>query len=140
MIRAVMDANVLISGLFWKGAPQQVYRAAIREAFLPITTDALIEEFRTVLMRSKFEPNLTQLRLSVEQIIGDFQSFSERVQPAEIPLDDVRDPKDRAILACAVGGNADYVISGDKDLLVLHPYREIEIVTPATFLQRLTNR
>jgi predicted nucleic acid-binding protein len=54
--------------------------------------------------------------------------------PADVPEDAVRDPKDRMILACAVGGKADIIVSGDKDLVVLKAYQGISIVTPSDFL------
>ena len=51
-----------------------------------------------------------------------------------------RDPKDNMILELAVSGNADYIITGDADLLVLNPFRGISIVTPADFLTLFTRR
>ena len=50
-------------------------------------------------------------------------------------MDICRDAKDDKFLEVAVNGKADYLITGDRDLLVLHPFREIQIVSPATFLE-----
>jgi putative PIN family toxin of toxin-antitoxin system len=49
-----------------------------------------------------------------------------------------RDPTDDRFLELAVNGNADLIVSGDKDLLVLNPFRDIPIVAPATFVQGVT--
>ncbi|NET73225.1 MAG: putative toxin-antitoxin system toxin component, PIN family [Sphaerospermopsis sp. SIO1G2] len=46
-----------------------------------------------------------------------------------------RDPKDDKFLSLAVNGDADYIITGDQDLLVLHPFRHIPIMAPAQFVQ-----
>ena len=77
---------------------------------------------------------MSERHLDAQQAISDIYDLSELVEPAEIPDDAVRDPKDRIILACAVGGQADYIISGDKDLTTLGTYAGIPIVTPAQFL------
>lgn len=60
--------------------------------------------------------------------------MAEIASPADVPEDAVRDPEDRMILACAVGGKADLIVSGDKDLVVLKAYQGISIVTPSAFL------
>jgi putative PIN family toxin of toxin-antitoxin system len=59
--------------------------------------------------------------------------------PVTSIIADCRDPKDNKFLELAIDGNADYIITGDPDLLILHPYRGISIVTPAQFLSILIN-
>jgi len=59
------------------------------------------------------------------------------VESTEVPVDVVRDPKDRAVLECAVGGNADFIVSGDRDLLVLAAYQNIVILTAEQFVQHM---
>ena len=49
-----------------------------------------------------------------------------------------RDPKDDVVLECAMTGNADWIVTGDRDLLVLHPFHGINIVNPASFLEYLS--
>jgi len=78
-----------------------------------------------------------ELNKNLEQIISELRGIAELVIPAEVPRDLIRDVKDNAVLACAVGGNADYIVSGDKDLLVVGSYQEITIINVTLFLQRL---
>ena len=118
MIRAVIDANVVISGLFWRGLPREVFQAAAQGRYVTLTTEPLLDELRNTLSKQKFVPYLTTLTISI---------------------DAVRDPKDRAVLACAVGGKADYIVSGDNDLLVLTVYESIPILNVAQFLEHLSN-
>lgn len=60
------------------------------------------------------------------------------IVPGKVKLPGVtRDPKDDAVVACAVEGKADYIVSGDKDLLVLGTYQDIQIVTPSQFSEQI---
>jgi putative PIN family toxin of toxin-antitoxin system len=79
----------------------------------------------------------TRLNFSEEQVaetLADYLTFSRLVQIPKI-LDAVpRDPEDNMVLECAIEGRADYIVSGDKDLLVLKEFRGIRIVTASEFL------
>jgi putative PIN family toxin of toxin-antitoxin system len=119
MLRAVIDTNIIISALFWSGLPGQVFAAAQSERFIALLTNALIAEIEQVLARDKFAEQLSKRGLTIASIIEQYRSAALIVEPVEVPKDVVRDPKDRMVLACAVGGQADYIISGDKDLLAL---------------------
>ncbi|HLY26796.1 MAG TPA: putative toxin-antitoxin system toxin component, PIN family [Aggregatilineales bacterium] len=70
--------------------------------------------------------------------MSDFRILAEIVAPVELPTDVVRDPKDVAVLACALGGNAQYIVTGDDDLLTLKKYRNISIVSPTQFIEVLS--
>jgi len=139
MIRATIDTNIIVSGLFWAGLPGQVFAAAQNEEFISLLTEALVAELATVLAREKFAVQLLKRQKTVESVIQEYRSAGEIVEPAQIPADAVRDPKDRMVLACAVGGKADYIVSGDKDLLVLGAYEKIPILSADQFLQQLAS-
>ena len=138
MLRAVIDTNIIISALFWAGLPGRVFSAARNERFTALLTNALIAEMEHVLTRDKFAEQLSKRGLTIASIIEQYQSAALIVEPVEVPGDVVRDRKDCMVLACAVGGQADYIISGDKDLLALNRYENIPILTAEQFLQRLT--
>ena len=137
MVRAVLDTNIIISGLLWGGLPQQIFQAAHDEQFVALLTDVLLAELTTTLYRDKFAEQLMRRQLTVDSVIEQYRSAVEFVDPAEVPTNIVRDPKDRAVLACAVGGKADFVVTGDKDLLVLGTYERISIVNADQFLKSL---
>lgn len=125
MTRAVLDTNTIISGLFWQGPPRIVLNEAALKTFALLISDELITELDEVLSRQKFSKLRTALGKSASEITSDLLTVIELVPPAEIPHHAVRDPKDRKVLACAVGGQADYIVSGDKDLLVLDSFQSI---------------
>jgi putative PIN family toxin of toxin-antitoxin system len=114
MIRVVLDTNTIISGLFWRGTPRQIYVAGAQEKYHLLTSENLISELYVVLQRKKFAPLLTALGKTSDDLIAEFRRSAELVTPAEIPQDAVRDPKDRVVLACALGGQADCIVSGDE--------------------------
>ena len=138
MIRAVLDTNIIISALFWGGPPGLVFAAARNDQFVALLTDELADELAKVLAREKFGNQLLQRRLTVEAVLAQYHAAAELITPAEVPQDLVRDPKDRMVLACAVGGDAAYIISGDNDLLALSMYKNIRIRTATEFLEHLT--
>ena len=137
MIRAVLDTNIMISALLWDGLPGQILQAAFNELIEVLLTEALLNELIDTLSRNKFAAQLVQRQMTVNSIADQYRSAAIFVDPADIPKDAVRDPKDHMVLACAVGGKVDYIVSGDNDLLVIGSYGGVAIVPPDLFLQRL---
>lgn len=137
-MRVVLDTNTIISALFWGGVPWRVYSAALAERYTLLTTDSLLSELTNVLHRPKFAPSLAIFKRSADEIVAEYLKVAENVASLEVPPDVLRDPKDRSVLGCAVGGKADCIVSGDKDLLILNIYQNIPILSAAQFLQRLT--
>ena len=74
---------------------------------------------------------------TVDQFIASFESFAEIATPTPIEENFLRDPKDVMILACAIGGRADCVVTGDQDLLVINSYRGVSIWTAGRLLTLL---
>jgi len=131
--RIVVDTNALISRLLLPtSVPGQAVRKAVEEAQL-LVSEATLEELADVLSRAKFDPYIT---------IEERQEFLRRLgRIAEmVPIVHViracRDPEDDKFLELAVNGAADLIVTGDDDLLVLHPFRGIPILTPASYLER----
>jgi putative PIN family toxin of toxin-antitoxin system len=137
MVRAVLDTNIIVSGLLWGGPPGQVFEAARDERFIAVLTEALFSETRLVLSRDKFAERLTARGIQLVDVLTRYHAAAEIVEEAPIPSGIVRDPKDIAVLACAVGGKVDYIVSGDNDLLTLIVYEHIPILTAVQFLERL---
>ena len=111
MITAVIDTNVFVSALIAGGTPL-----------------AVIESTRL---------GKSRLLVTVDATINSIRAMANIVLPADVPEGSIRDPKDRIILACAIGGQADFMVSGDKDLTDLNVYEGIPILTPAQFLALL---
>ncbi len=132
MIKVVLDTNILISSIFWKGTPRQVVDLAATHEILSVTSAEILQETAIVLTEdfTGVPPE------KIHQIIKDILSYSEVILPRKItlPPSQLRDVTDTKILACAVSGNVNYLITGDKDLLVLKNYQGIPIITARTFL------
>jgi putative PIN family toxin of toxin-antitoxin system len=140
VIRAVCDTNIVVSGFLWAGAPAQVIDAAIDEQIRLLTSDVLIAELITVLSRPKFLPRFEMLGKSVEDFIANYRALVEIVTPAPIQPTVIADPTDDAVLACALTGKADYIVSGDKHLRILGSFKRIPIITTTELLEKLTEQ
>jgi putative PIN family toxin of toxin-antitoxin system len=138
MIRAVLDTNIIVSGLLWGGLPGLIFQAARDELFVAVLTEALLSETVSVLARDKFAKQLAARQITLESLTKQYRAAAEIVEAAEVPAGVVRDPKDVMILACAVGGKADLIVSSDKDLLTLVSYENISILTAEQFLKRVS--
>ena len=134
MIRAVVDTNIVISGLFFGGTPYKVVKAAIDRKFLHLLSAPLINEIERVMRSKKFG-------LSPEEASVLTTLFFERatiVVPTSTINAIPRCPGDNRVLECAVDGNAQYIVTGDrKDLLSLGKFQSIPIISAKDFLQLL---
>lgn len=130
-LRCVIDTNVLVSASLSRGNPLEVVEQICEFEILLMSED-VASELVEVLGRSKFDRYVTQEARN---------NFLESVLETSIEVEIVetitacRDPKDNMLLELAVSGNADYLVTGDKDLLVLDPFRGIRIVSPLDFLK-----
>ena len=127
----VFDTNALISAyILLNSKNRQAYNKAFDGGVL-IYSDATFDEFAEVFTRSKFEKYLSlEQRLSA---IKEFHSIAFLID-VNISITDCRDSKDNKFLELAVTANASCIITGDKDLLELNPFRKIPILNAADFL------
>ena len=131
MIRIVFDVNVIVSALlFDNSTPRAAFNRALSQGIILIS-GALSEELGRVLVRSRFDRYVSLE--DREELFDGLTRDSEFVEITE-SVQVCRDPKDDRILELAVSGGAAYIVTGDADLLVLNPFRGIEILRPADFL------
>lgn len=126
-MRFVFDTNVLVSALLFEDSkPAKSFYSALRHGEILFSTD-LLNEIHEVIYRSKFDRYISN-----EQRDAFLIALVQTGILVEITetIDICRDPKDNMVLELAVSGEADVIVSGDKDLLVLHPFRGISIFTP----------
>ena len=135
MIRAVLDTNIFVSGLISaSGPPRQIVDSWLARTFTLVTSPYLIEELRHVLAYPRIA---SRLRLSEYELTLLFDTL---IALAEVKLDVnplpgvTRDPKDDAVIACAFASQADYVVSGDQDILILGEYEGTRMIAPVDFL------
>jgi putative PIN family toxin of toxin-antitoxin system len=130
--RIVVDTNALVSRLLLPGsvAGRAVARAVDRGR--PLVSEAAMVELTTVLGRAKFDPYVSLA--GRQQFIRLLGRIAELV-PILRPVRACRDPKDDMFLEVAVNGGADLIVTGDRDLLELHPFLRIPILSPADYLR-----
>ncbi len=136
-MRAVIDTNVLVSGLIWRGPPHAVLERVRTGSISFVSSPALLAELSEVLARDKFRTHLLAANIDFDQAISDIGLLAEIINPAPLITPVSRDRDDDIVLAVAVSGRADLIISGDRDLLVLENYLGIDILTPAQAISQL---
>lgn len=134
-MRLILDTNVLLSVLLSPlGVPAKLLEAWERNLFTLVASDALITELRTVVARPFFQARLRPS--AVELLIAGLQDFSFFC--LDVPSGPVApDPKDSYLLALAEISQADFLVTGDKELLSLKRHQSTKIITPAMMVKLL---
>ena len=132
-VRYVIDTNVIISSAFFGGPPGQIFDEALLNDIFIFTNETL-EELREVLFRSKFDDYMS--RSKRVSLLEEVLSASIIVETVTIQTKS-KDHKDDKFLAAAVSGNANYLITGDRDLLILQMVDGIPIISPRQGIERI---
>lgn len=136
-MRAVIDTNILVRALIKPtGTVGPVLQRLRQGDYTLLYGMPLLEELVDVLNRPRLRDKYRLTEVDIRTVASLILLRGEEVKPIE-PVTACRDPKDDKFLAVAVAGQADALVSGDEDLLVLHPFRGIPIVSPAEFLELL---
>ncbi len=129
--KIVLDTNILISALGWKGNPHEIFKRVLDEEFELLLSEQQLEELKEVM-------NYPRLKFTEEQkskFLTVLLSVAKIVKTSETLHHIKEDPDDDLILECATENKADYLISGDEHLLTLKTYLGIKIVTATEFLE-----
>lgn len=131
--RYVLDANVLVSAVLSPGSTANLaYQKALETGILLISVETFAE-CESVIFRSKFDRYISVARR--QKFLAEFRAAAELVSILEL-INDCRDTKDNKYLDVAINGSANVLITGDQDLLILHPYRRIlPILSPSDFVR-----
>ena len=129
--RFVFDANVLVSAfLFSQSKPRQALDKA-QDIGIILLSSSFFTELQEVLSRPKFDRYITLERR--KELLENLVETAEFINVNE-QINECRDPKDNKYLELAVSGKAECIITGDEDLLVLNPFRQIDILMVQKFL------
>ena len=133
-MRAVIDTNVLVAALLWRGAPHASLEHVRTGTVAMVSSPALLAELAGVLGRAKFDSILDQTQTSRERSLSQLRQLAEVVEPPPLPQPVCRDPDDDQVLALAIAAKAELIVSGDKDLLSLGHFESVPILAPAQAL------
>lgn len=135
--RYVFDTNVIVSALLLSDStPAKAFFSALDVGAILISANT-IKELDSVLARPKFERYVT--REERERFLSAFLERAELVE-VTVTVEVCRDSKDNKFLELAISGSATAIVTGDPDLLVLDPFQELRIVSPADLLSSLTSK
>jgi uncharacterized protein len=134
VIRAVLDSNTLIAALLIRHRlPWRILAAAYASVFLCFSSDAIVREVFTALGSRRVRGRYPVDPVEIEQLRRFLMSDPVRV-PITVTVQGVAaHPQDDLILATAVSAQADYLVTGDRELLALGRYQDVQIVTPREF-------
>lgn len=133
--KVVLDTNVLVSALLFKGEMSKIVDLWRKKKIIPVISKETFKEFKTVLAYPKF--SLTEEE-TVAIIEENILPFFEVVEITSNINGICRDPNDDKFLSCAVSAGADYIVSGDKDLWDLGRYKSVRIISVADLLRRVS--
>jgi putative PIN family toxin of toxin-antitoxin system len=130
--RVVLDTNVLISGLLFKGKLSRMVELWQKGKIVPLISKETFEELRIVLEYPKFSLSHVEIKSLIEhEILPYFEvvHVNKRVKGA------CRDPGDDKFISCALSANADAIVTGDKDLFDMKKYRSVRIIHASDFIK-----
>lgn len=141
MLRAILDTNIVVSGtISSSGAPFEVLEAWRHRRFTLVTSPQILSEVQRVFGYPRIRKAYGLDQATIEQVVARLAKYAV-VTPGDLAIDAIKeDPADDMFLACAVEGDADFIVSGDSHLLDLRTFRGAEILTARRFLSVLEDR
>ena len=129
MSKIVLDTNVVIAAFAARGLCESVFELCLEKHDL-ITSNFLFNE-----LREKLKKKLKLPESITEEILEHYRRSSQEVIPASVELDLCRDPDDIPVIGTCISGEAEFLVSGDKDLLVLKSVGSTLILSPREFYE-----
>jgi putative PIN family toxin of toxin-antitoxin system len=136
-MRVILDSNVWVSALLFRGLPRQLLILATQNQIEIFSSSMLLDELEEVLQYPKLQKRITRLETTAAELLITVNQLINLCPLIEIePVPELRDKDDLIVLSAAISAQALVIVSGDKDLLVLEKYAGIQIVTVADFLSQ----
>ena len=131
-IKVVLDTNVLISSILFRGELSRIVDLWKRGAIVPVVSRETFDEFRVVLEYPKFGLTEGEIRMIIEK---EVLPFFEIVEIAHEISGVCRDPDDDKFIACALAASAEFIVSGDQDLCEVAKYKSVKIIRASDLLK-----
>ena len=126
-MKIVLDANVIIAAFATRGLCESIMEVCLSDHEIVLSDDLFKEILRNLRDKIKLPKDIVH---NIGEFLRDHSTFSI---PVPLPSDVCRDPDDIKILGLGVATNADYIVTGDKDLLVLKRFQGIPVLNPRSF-------
>ena len=126
-MKIVLDANVIIAAFAARGLCETIMEVCLSEHEIVLGDNLFDEILRNIRHKIKLPPGV------VDNIGAFLREHSTISIPVPLASDVCRDPDDVKVLGLAVASNADYIVTGDKDLLVLKSFQGIQFLNPRSF-------
>ena len=130
-MRIIIDTNIVISGAFFNGLPKTILKSVADEKFDVFISDEILKEYHKS-VNEMLEKDKYHLNFAL------FEAFMKSIKMIESKsnVKICRDPDDDKFINCAIDAKAIYIVSGDKDLLTIGQYEDIEILTAKEFYDK----
>lgn len=151
-MKVVLDTNIWVSAIIWGGLSEKLIELSKSHKITIVITNELLQELENTLNKNKFKNYLTQMNLKSSEIIDLVQELVD-VYPCNLlnvtqtildsknswgkMLEQLRDPNDAIVILAAIATEAEIIITGDKDLLILNQISDIPILNVRDFLNLL---
>ena len=135
--KVVLDTNILVSALLFKGDLAGIVDLWRNGRIIPVLSRETFAEFKTVLEYPKFSLSGREIQMIIEQ---EVLPYFEIVEVSDKTENVCRDPDDDKFIACAISASADFIVSGDNDLLNMGGYKSARIINASTLLKMLSPR
>ncbi len=137
-MRIVLDTNVVLSALLWRGTPYQLLDAIRQRGEVRLfTSPALLDELANVLTRPSATRRLAIIGKTAREVLADYVEAVEVIEPEHVPRVVPNDADDDQVIATAIAAGADWIVSGDADLLSMESHQGIPIITAAQAVQQI---
>ena len=123
--KVVLDTNIMVFALLFKGDLSGIVDLWKNGRIIPVFSKETFSEFKSVLEYPKFSLHKQEIQMIIEQ---DVLPYFEIVEVSDKTENVCRDPDDDKFIACAVSASADFIVSGDKDLLDIGGYKSARII------------
>ncbi len=130
----VLDTNVLVSGIFWKGYPRKIMESIFSGDIVIVITLDILNEYQRV----GKELSIKFPEINIDELIDLITIKSILTMPIKLNEKICEDPSDEKFIECALASNTKIIVSGDKHLLNVKNYQNIKIISPREFIEKYT--
>lgn len=137
-LRVVLDTNIYVSGVILsRGAPFEILEAWRKQTYILVASEAIMAEIERVLRYPRIHDRYHITEADSARLIASLRADALIVPDSNVARGVCADPDDDKFLACAAAAQADCLVTGDPDLLILERYQSTAILKPQEFLARL---